>query len=170
MEPWMTGTHSDLPPVVAALLYSFQQAREDLARWTAGLTEAQLWHKDGEIGSVGFHVRHIAGSVERLVSYANGEQLSDAQLQALRAEQNEQGPGREDLLTLLDKSFANAERIVRAIDPVALEEIREIGRKRIPVPLGVLLVHISEHTQRHVGAAIVTAKMARLHFADGLEG
>ena len=87
--------------------------------------------------------------------------MDDAQMQALRQEQSESGPGREELLATLEDHFFRSAEIVRSINIAALTEIREIGRKRIPVPLGVLLVHISEHTQRHVGEAIVTAKTVR---------
>jgi uncharacterized damage-inducible protein DinB len=99
--------------------------------------------------------------VDRLITYAMGEQMNDAQTAALRQEQNENGPGREELLRAIEDRFFRSAEIVRGIDSAALTEIREIGRRRIPVPLGVLLVHISEHTQRHVGAAIVTAKTVR---------
>lgn len=166
MEPWLTGTLRDLPPVIAALLYSFQQAREDLDKYTSGLTDGQIWHRDGDIGSVGFHVRHIAGSVERLVKYASGQPLSEEQMQALRDESNDLGPTREELFKLLNDKLAQAEETIRSIDPATLADIREIGRKRTPVPLGVILVHISEHTQRHVGAAIVTAKLAKRQFTE----
>ena len=161
MEPWLTGRLNDMPPVLAALLYSFAHAREDLSRWTEGLTDEQIWRRSGEVASIGFHIRHLAGSVDRLISYAAGEQLNALQLAELKAEQNESGPTREELLTFLDEKISRAEALVNAIDPSSFTLIREIGRKRVPVPLGVLLVHISEHTQRHVGAAIVTTKIVR---------
>jgi len=166
MEPWMSGTLPDLPPVIAALLYSFQQAREDLEKYTSGLTDGQLWRRDGDIGSVGFHIRHIAGSVDRLVTYASGQSLSAARMQVLREEDSDLGPTREELLKLLDDKLTQAEKNIRSLDPATFADIREIGRKRMAVPLGVLLVHISEHTQRHVGAAIVTAKLAKRHFTE----
>ena len=139
----------------------FARATQDLRQWTEGISDDQLWRRDGNIASVGFHIRHIAGSVDRLMTYAVGKQMNDAQMQALRAEQSETGPGREELLADLEDQFFRSAEIVRTIDVNALEDIREIGRKRITVPLGVLLIHIAEHTQRHVGAAIVTAKLAK---------
>jgi hypothetical protein len=163
MEPWMTRRLDDLHPIIAAVLYSFEHAREDLVRWTGDLTDEQVWYRSGEAASVGFHIRHIAGSVERLVTYAAGKQLSPDQMKELEAEKGLDGPSRKALLALLDQKFALAESILRSFDASALESVREIGRKRTPVRLGVLLVHISEHTQRHVGAAIVTAKLARTH-------
>lgn len=158
----MSGTLEGLPPVTAAVLYSFEHTLQDVHRWTEGLTDQQLWRAAGDIASVGFHIRHIAGSVDRLITYAAGGQLTAEQLAALAAEKEVSGPGRTDLLAILEERLRNAVAVVRAIDPAQLEEMREIGRKRTPVPLGVLLVHICEHTQRHTGAAIVTAKLARV--------
>jgi hypothetical protein len=88
--------------------------------------------------------------------------LDETQLKELRSEQESQGQSRDDLFALFDRKLAHAAEIVRGIDPSTLADIREIGRKKVPVPLGVLLVHISEHTQRHVGEAIVTAKIVRV--------
>lgn len=161
MEPWLTGKLNQLHPIVAGLLYSFEHAQEELHKWTEGLTDEQLWRRSGEVAPVGFHIRHIAGSVDRLITYAAGRQLTDEQMAVLKGESEPAGPVREELFALLDRRFKNAEDIARSLDPAAFETICEIGRKRTPVPLGVLLVHISEHTQRHVGAAIVTAKLVK---------
>jgi len=161
MEPWLTGRWNELNPVLAAVLYSFEHARQDLERWTSGLTDEQIWHRSGEVASVGFHIRHIAGSVDRLVTYAAGKQLSADQMKDLEGEKSPEGPPRNALLELLDQKLRQSEAVIRSFDPSELGTIIEIGRKRTPVPLGVLLVHISEHTQRHVGAAIVTTKLAR---------
>lgn len=160
-EPWMSGTLNDVHPVLAALLYSFQHARADLAAWTKDLSAEDLSRSVLGLAPVGFHIRHIAGSVDRLFTYVRGEQLNAAQMSALRDE-SATGLSRDELLTLLDDALERAASVVRGLDPNCLGEIREIGRQRIPVPLGTLLVHIAEHTQRHVGAAIVTAK-AVLH-------
>lgn len=156
-EPWLSGTLSDLHPVLAALLYSFQQAHADLAAWTKDLSTEDLSRSVLGLAPVCFHIRHIAGSVGRLLTYACGEQLSAAQMSALRDEAGT-GLSREDLLKLLDDALQRAAVVIRGLDSGRLGEIREIGRKRIPVPLATLLIHIAEHTQRHVGEAIITAK------------
>ena len=162
MEPWLSGIITGTHPVLAALLYSFQHARQDLDQWTRGFSDEQMWRKVGDVAPVGFHIRHIAGSVDRLITYANNGSLDETQLKELRSEQESQGQSRDDLFALFDRKLAHAAEIVRGIDPSTLADIREIGRKKVPVPLGVLLVHISEHTQRHVGEAIVTAKIVRV--------
>ncbi len=105
-------------------------------------------------------MRHIAGSVGRLMTYVEGRQLSDAQMADLKT-QHEPGATREDLLAAMRKSFDEAGAVVRGIDPAALSERREVGRKRLPTTVIGLLTHIAEHTQRHVGQAISAAKLAR---------
>lgn len=156
----MRGPLPDVDPSVAPVLRAFEQAREDLARHTEGLSPAHLWARPYGLGPAGFHLRHIAGSVDRLLTYAQGRQLSAAQLAATRTEM-EPGAGREELLAAIEKAFANAEAVLRSIDPATLAEPREVGRKRLPTTLIGLLVHIAEHTQRHVGQAISAAKLAR---------
>jgi uncharacterized damage-inducible protein DinB len=141
------------------VFYSFQLVREDLAIHTAGVTQGQLW-RSGPVPSLGFHLRHIAGSVERLTAYLMDEQLSDAQLAFLK---NEGAPGAtlEELLAAVERTFAATEGRLRTIDPATIHEVRYIGRKRLPTTVLGLLVHIAEHTQRHLGQAITTAKMVR---------
>ncbi len=143
-----------------AALYSFQQAREDLARFTEGLTPAQIWATPYGFGSVGFHLRHIAGTTDRLMTYLEGSQLSETQMDFLKHE-HDPGASREELTSAMNTVFERAEAVVRALDPSKLEEPREIGRKKLPTTVIGLLTHIAEHTQRHVGQAISAAKLAR---------
>lgn len=164
-EPWLRGPIPEVHPLLAPILYSFEQAREDLDNWTAGLTDAQIWDRPHGLAPVGFHLRHIAGSVERLMTYVTGGQLTAAQLAAMRGEMDP-GTGRAELLHGLADAFRNAEAIVRVVDPATLTERREVGRKRLPSTVGGLLTHIAEHTQRHVGEAIVTAKLLKLLTSD----
>ncbi len=156
----MRGPLPGVDTFVAPLLYSFQMAREDLEKYTAGLTTEQIWATPHGFGSVGFHLRHIAGSTDRLMTYVSGGQLSSDQMAALKTEK-EPGATREELLAGIVQTFANAEAVVRALDPGRLAEPRGVGRKQLPTTVIVLLVHIAEHTQRHVGQAISAAKLAR---------
>jgi hypothetical protein len=171
VEPWMSGPIPGVDPFVAPLLYSFQMAREDLALHTAGLTAAQVWATPHGFNSVGFHLRHIAGSTDRLMTYAGdssgGGQLSADQMAFLRAEKEpgaapEALPTRDALLSEMDAAFAKAEAAARALDPARLTDPRGVGRKQLPTTVIGLLVHIAEHTQRHVGQAICAAQLARV--------
>ena len=159
VEPWMRGPIEGVPTLLAPVLYSFQQAREDLTRFTEGLTEARLWATPHGFGSVGFHLRHIAGSTDRLMTYLEGRQLSESQLDFLKHE-HDPGASREELLSAINIVFEHAEAVVRSLDVAKIEEPREIGRKKLPTTVIGLLTHIAEHTQRHVGQAISAAKLA----------
>ena len=160
-EAWLRGPIPGVDTLLAPLFFSFQMAREDLAHWTEGLTSAQLWATPHGFGSVGFHLRHIAGSTDRLMTYVEGKQLSEAQMAVLKAEK-EPGASREMLLAGLNAAFDNAEAVVRSLNPTQLAEPRGVGRKQLPTTVIGLLFHIAEHTQRHVGQAISAAKWARI--------
>ena len=159
-EPWLRGPKPGVHPLLAPILYSFQQAREDLRRWTDGLSTDQVWTSPHGLASVGFQIRHIGGSVERLMTYLTGRQLTTVQLAELKGEMTP-GGSLAELLDQMDQKLAAAEAIVLNIDPAQLIEPREVGRQRLPTTVAGLLTHIAEHTQRHVGQAIVTAKLAR---------
>ena len=142
------------------VFHSFAQVREDLALHMAGLSRDQVWSRAGSLPSLGFQLRHIAGSVDRLVTYLEGGQLSDEQVAALKREA-ESGATLEELLAAVDASLLEAERKLRRIDAGSLAEPRFVGKKRLPTTVLGLLVHLAEHTQRHLGQAITTAKLAR---------
>jgi uncharacterized damage-inducible protein DinB len=146
-------------PLVAPTLYAYAQAREDLAYWTKELNEAQIWARPHGLAPVGFQLRHIAGSVERLTTYLRGQQLTPGQAEAIQHEM-EPGAGRAELLRAVNASLDRSELAIRALDPAALTDARTVGRQRLPTTVVGLVVHLAEHTQRHVGQAIVTAKLA----------
>ena len=156
-EPWLRGPLPGVSPFLAPLLYSFQQVREDLAIHTAGLNDAQIWGP----GSIGFHLRHIAGSTTRLMQYLQGLPLSAGHLAELDAESQPSGRGRDDLLAEIDRVFLEAENVVRRLDPSTLAEPRAVGRRQLPTTVIGLLTHIAEHTQRHVGQVITAARLLR---------
>ncbi len=159
-EPWLRGPIAGVDPLVAPVLSSFTQVREDLALHTAGLTQEQVWKQAGSLPSLGFHLRHIAGSVDRLMTYLMGEQITSEQIEVLKQE-SASGTSLEELLAGIDTALAQAEAKLRTIDPATIHEPRGIGRKRLPTSVLGLLVHIAEHTQRHLGQAITTAKFVK---------
>ena len=127
---------------------------------TSGLTTQQIWATPHSLGSVGSHISHIAGSTDRLITYLQEKQLSEAQMTALQQE-HQPGASLNELLAALDASLQHAEAVVRSLNAAHLTEPREVGRKRLPTTVIGLLTHIAEHTQRHVGQAISAAKLAR---------
>jgi len=156
-EPWLRGQIEGVQPLVAPLFFSFAQVREDLRKHTEGLSQEEVWQQAGPNPSLGFQLRHMAGSVDRLATYLSGGDLSKEQLDVLRAEPVP-GAALGDLLAALDQTLSRVEGQLKALDPGALYEPRYVGRKRLPTSVIGLLVHIAEHTQRHLGQAINTAK------------
>jgi DinB family protein len=158
IEPWLRGPLPGVHPSIAPVLYSLQQAREDLRKWTEGFSTEEIWLHIQGLAPIGFQIRHISRSVERLMTYVVGGQLTGQQLSELRGEM-EPGASLDELFSELEQKLSAAEAIIRAIDPGTVPQPREVGRKRLPTTVGGLLTHIAEHTQRHVGQAIVTAKL-----------
>jgi uncharacterized damage-inducible protein DinB len=157
-EPWLRGTLTDVPAVQRAVLQALELAKEDLEKWCGDLSDAEVNARPENLTPVAFHVRHIARSIDRLLTYAEGKELSQAQMDALRSEL-EPGAGREELFAELADALEEGASRVRAFDASQLEESRAVVKKRLPTTLGGLLVHIAEHVQRHVGQAITTAKV-----------
>src|ERR1700691_3601549 len=159
-EPWLRGPLAGVNPLVAPTLHAFAQAREELGLLPDGLTDAEIWLRPHGLAPVGFQLRHIAGSVERLTTYLRGEQLAPEQLIAIPQEMDP-GPGRLTLLAEVNEALQQCEQVIRALDPTILTDSRSVGRRRLPTTVIGLVVHLAEHTQRHVGELIVTAKLAR---------
>ena len=159
-EPWLRGPLEGVDPMIAPLFYSFQQIREDLAKHTEGMTVEQIWSRPGGLAPLGFQLRHIAGSVERLATYLRGELLNEDQIAESQRE-FEPGASREELLSAIDQSMKLAEEAAREAAQGSMTEARAVGRIRLPATVVGLMVHIAEHSQRHLGAAIVTARLLR---------
>jgi hypothetical protein len=157
-EPWLRGPIADVHPLVMPTLHSFAQVREDLACWTRGLTDAQIWLRPHGLAPVGFHLRHIAGSIDRLTTYLEGRQLTPDQLEAARREM-EPGAALSALLDEIEQSLDRSERTVRSLKPETLVQPRHVGRKQLLTTVIGLVVHLAEHTQRHIGELIVTTKL-----------
>ena len=159
-EPWLRGPLPGVHPLLMPLFHAFQHAREELASETEGLTVEQLWARPFELTSLGFHIRHIGGGAERLGSYIRQQPLTPAQLAAITAE-SAPGAGRQALLQQMDTALAGLERYVRTIDPATLAQPRTVGRQQLPTSVIGLLTHIAEHTLRHTGQAVTTARLIR---------
>lgn len=160
IEPWMRGTHTEVPAAGRAVLHALELAQDDLAKWTAGLTDAEIHARPLDLPPVAFHLRHIARSVDRLLGYAEGNQLSAEQLAALKAEQS----GEETLAELLaevEASFSNAAERVRVLAAADLGTFRGVGRKQLPTSIGGAMIHVADHTQRHTGQVVTTAKVLK---------
>jgi uncharacterized damage-inducible protein DinB len=160
VEPWLRGTHQDVPPAQRAVIHALELAKEDLKRWCEGLTNSELHARPNQIASVAFHLKHIARSTDRLLTYAEGRGLSPQQLSELGTEMD--GPGTlESIWAELDHGLTGAMERIRRFASGLLLESRTVGKKALPTTVAGLLVHVADHTQRHVGQAITTAKVVR---------
>lgn len=157
-EPWLRGTHTDVAPVQRAVLHALELATEDLEKWCGNLTDEQLNARPAGLAPVAFHIRHIARSIDRLLTYAEGRDLSDEQMSALRVELDA-GATRDGVFGELARALAKSTDRISAFAANTLESPRAVGKKQLPTTVGGLLVHIADHTQRHVGQAITTAKV-----------
>lgn len=157
VEPWMRGTHGDIDVVRRAVIHALELAEEDVAKWCGGLSDEAMFARPGGVAPVAFHLRHIARSLDRLLTYAEGRMLDEVQLAALKSEM-EQGTAAE-VLREFHEGVARAKERVRAVAPASYEDARGIGRKQLPTTVGGLLIHCAEHTSRHVGQAVTTAKL-----------
>jgi hypothetical protein len=157
VEPWLRGTLTEVDALRRQVLHALELAGEDVERWCAGLSDVEMNARPFGVASVAFHLRHIAGSLDRLLTYAEGGALSGEQMDALRSEMND-GASAEVVLADVRAGLGDAAQRVRMISPGSYEEPRFVGRARLPSAVGSLLIHCAEHTQRHVGQAITTAK------------
>lgn len=156
-EPWLRGTHTEVPAVIRAVVHALELAGEDLELWCSQLTGEEANISLGGNASVAFQLRHIAGSLDRLLTSAEGRQVSEQQLQAKKHE-NEPGAVLAVCLSEVQDALQQSIQRVRAFSSADLEAPRSVGRKALPTTIAGLLVHVADHTQRHVGQAITTAK------------
>jgi hypothetical protein len=157
-EPWLRGTFTDVSPVLRAVLHALELAREDIEHWCGKLTDEQLNASPSGVAPVAFHIRHIARSADRLLTYAEGGHLNEEQIAAMKIELDG-GATRDLLFAELQSALVKSGTRIRAFDPATLDEPRKVGKKQLPTTVGGLLVHVADHTQRHVGQAITTSKI-----------
>jgi uncharacterized damage-inducible protein DinB len=163
LEAWQRGPIDGVPPLLMPVAHAIVQAREDAGRALTGLSADQIWARPGGAASVGFHVRHLAGALDRLFTYARGEPLSDEQRRRIPVEGLPGAPpaGTAELLADLDAIVARALDQVRATPDSTLLDARGVGRQQLPSTVIGLLFHGAEHATRHAGQAITTARIVR---------
>lgn len=160
-EAWLRGPLPDITPLLQPVAHALVQASEDAARAVEGLLPNELWSRVGGAASVGWHLTHAAGALDRLYTYARNEPLSEEQLAVLRAESEPMAATAEIVLTAFRDGIDAAMRQLQATRPEDLSHPRAVGRKALPSSVMGLLFHGAEHTTRHVGQAITMAKVIR---------
>jgi uncharacterized damage-inducible protein DinB len=157
-EVWLRGPLPDFIDELQPVAHSLLQVREEVGR-AASIPPAQLWARPGGAASIGFHLKHLAGSLDRLLTYAAGRQLTAAQQQYLAAEADQTGESAETLVQRARDAIDRALTHVRTTPLCTLDETREVGRGRLPSTVLGLLFHAAEHAQRHSAQIITTAKI-----------
>ena len=162
-EPWLRGPIPDIVPELQSAAHALLQVQEEIAVVTKDLTNQELWLTPGGAASIGFHLRHIAGSLDRLLTYARGDALSAAQRGGLAAERDASQPPNDapTLLRHAHDAIDLALAQLRATRADELFEARSVGRAALPSTVFGLLSHAAEHAVRHAGQATTTAKIVR---------
>jgi uncharacterized damage-inducible protein DinB len=161
-EVWQRGPIEGVPAPFQPIAHILLQVNESVNEMVDGLTDEQWNARPANIASAAFHVRHIAGVIDRLFTYARGEALSDEQFAALRRESE---PVRRDDVRVVLDAIANrvgaALEQLRTTDVATLGDFREVGRSKLPSTVIGCLVHGAEHAMRHVGQLSVTVRIAK---------
>ena len=162
-EVWLRGPIIHIPALLQPVAHSLVQSREEMDAILPGLSLEQLWMRPGGAAAVGFHARHAAGALDRLFTYARAEQLSSKQRLALLAEtiSHRQTEDSERLRATFSETVDAALAQLRGTAEATLLEPRAVGRAQLPSTVLGLLFHAAEHTQRHVGQMVSTAKVVR---------
>ncbi len=161
-EAWLNGKLDGYAPIIMPAAHALAQSIVDLKRFASELSDEELTARPKDSPSVAFHLRHVAGSIDRLLTYARGEELSDAQFDFLKRETAPDS--KSNAAELTQKAIAEINRALETLRnmlPEILYEERFVGRKKLPTNVFGLLFHIAEHTARHVGQIITISKIVR---------
>lgn len=161
LEVWMRGPIAGIAPLLQPVAHALFQVQEEVHAITIDFPDKDLWTRPGGVASVGFHLQHMAGVLDRLFTYARGNMLTSEQLGALKREGEPSSLTLGDLLKTFDHQMERAIDQLKSTPESAVLEPRGIGRKQIPSNVLGLLFHAAEHTQRHNGQLLVTVKWMR---------
>ena len=160
-EVWLRGPVDGIPAELLPGAHAFLQTLEDVEHAAAGLTLDQVWRQPGGAPSVGFHLRHLDGSTDRLLTYARGARLSAEQRAVLAGEQAVAALEAGQLLANVRARIASALDALRATPLAMIYDARSVGRAALPTTVIGLLFHAAEHSQRHAGQVVTTARIVR---------
>jgi len=158
-EVWLRGPLPDVPPLLQPAAHALLQAVEEVRALLGGFPPSQLWTRPAGLASVGFHLQHLAGVVHRMGTYAQGRPLDEAQLAWLSSEGRDTGQSLEQLIDAWEDRVTGLLGQMRGTPADSLTEFRPVGRKALPSTVIGLLFHAAEHSQRHVGQLLVTARI-----------
>lgn len=163
LEVWLRGPLPDVPALLQPVAHALLQAREEVGNFMQDFPDELLWERPAGVASVGYHLQHLTGILERLFAYARGEQLNEQQLAYLYAEGKPVGEDRqsETLVQHFNEQVDKALEQLRQTNEGSLTETRRVGRAQVESTVMGLLFHAAEHSMRHVGQLLVTARVLR---------
>jgi len=166
LEVWLRGPLPGITPLLQPVAHALLQAQEEINKLDKEFPSELLWVKPSGLASVGFHMQHLAGVLDRLLTYALGQSLNNEQSDYLKQEGKEpfSGCSFSDLLENLNRQFSIALEQIKSTDSSTLLGVRTVGRAAIPSTQLGLLFHAAEHTQRHLGQLLVTFKILQSGF------
>lgn len=163
LEVWLRGPLPDMPALLQPVAHALLQAREEVENFMQEFPDELLWERPAGVASVGYHLQHLTGILERLFAYAQGEQLSEQQLAYLYAEGKPKGEDKQSdtLVQNFSQQVDKALEQLQQTDEQTLTESRRVGRAQVESTVMGLLFHAAEHSMRHVGQLLVTARILR---------
>ncbi len=161
LEVWQRGPVEGVPDLLQPVAHAILQAQEDAKRHTENFPDGLLWEKPYGVASVGFHLNHLSGVINRLFTYADNKKLTEDQLKFLKAEENPENLPLSliDLIGILEETVQVALDYLRQTSTDDLTEFRGLGRAQLPTTKLGLLFHAAEHSQRHIGQLLVTVRI-----------
>ncbi|MBP7779704.1 MAG: DinB family protein [Acidobacteria bacterium] len=162
-EPWLRGLVPGIPALLQPVAHAFVMAREDVELSVRGLSAAQIWTTPQGVASLGFHLAHLAGSTDRLLTYARGLSLDEAQKAVLGRERTlaVDQPSIDTLLATWQATVERALAQLAATPESSLTDPRTVGRAKLSSTVLGLLFHAAEHASRHTGQVVTTARFVR---------
>ena len=161
LEVWLRGPIQDIPPLLQPVAHAILQAQEELNALDKPFPTRLIWQKPAGVASIGFHLQHLRGVLDRLFTYARNESLNEIQLDYLRHEGVPPFAGCtfKDLISTFNEQIELAVDQLKNTDEKTLTHVCMVGRGQIPSTHLGLLFHAAEHVQRHVGQVLVTSKV-----------
>lgn len=159
LEYWLKGPVPEIPALLQPVAHALLQVKKELHEILVDFKNENLWEKPHGVASVGFHLQHLTGVLDRLFTYSKGLQLSENQLKFLKNEGIENEEITQDsLLNEFDNQVEISLIYLKNIDSTILTETRFVGRKQLPSTVIGLIFHAAEHSTRHLGQLLVTLK------------
>lgn len=160
-EVWLRGPLPGIPPLLQPIAHALLQARDEVNTLMVDFPTDKLWHRPAGVASVGFHLQHLTGVLDRLLTYARREALTETQLADLQAEGKPTDTGVAELINQFNNQVDATLAQLKTTDEATLADYRAVGRAGLPSTVMGLLVHAAEHTTRHVGQLLVTTRVVQ---------